>query len=143
MGIAEFVELEQFGRQRLAARMSLTLVLVDVYFQFSGHGKRSLRSRASWLARMTFPVVVFVAQPACKPLGGAVKLYHITFQPRLYCQVKTRRSDAAPISPQSARHLSSRRSSGRPGAGGIPGGGTRRTGSHQSQGVGEKTRRFT
>src|ERR1700736_4837919 len=28
MRVAEFVEIEQFGRQRLAARMSLTLVLV-------------------------------------------------------------------------------------------------------------------
>jgi hypothetical protein len=37
MRIAEFVELEQFGRERFAARVSLTLVLVDAYFQFSGH----------------------------------------------------------------------------------------------------------
>jgi len=41
MRIAEFVEFEQFRRQRFAAGVSLTLVLVDVYFQFSGHGKRS------------------------------------------------------------------------------------------------------
>ncbi len=39
--IAEFVELEQFGRQRFAAGVSLALVLVDVDFQFSGHGRRS------------------------------------------------------------------------------------------------------
>jgi hypothetical protein len=37
MRIAEFVEFEQFRRQRFAPGMSLTLVLVDVYFQVSGH----------------------------------------------------------------------------------------------------------
>jgi hypothetical protein len=49
MRIAEFVELEQFGRKRFAARMSLTLVLVDAYFQFSGHDRRSPWSRATSL----------------------------------------------------------------------------------------------
>jgi hypothetical protein len=39
--VAEFVELEQFGRQRFAAGVALTLVLIDTYFQFSGHGGRS------------------------------------------------------------------------------------------------------
>src|SRR5471032_1575964 len=37
VGIAELVELEQFGRQRLAAGVALALVLIDVDFQFSGH----------------------------------------------------------------------------------------------------------
>jgi hypothetical protein len=50
MRVAEFVEFEKFGRQRLATGMSLTFVLVDAYFEFSGHGKRSLWSRAA-LAR--------------------------------------------------------------------------------------------
>src|SRR5882757_3777167 len=58
MRIAEFVELEQFGRQRLAARMSLTPVLIDANFEFSGHDKRSLWSRAM-LARTAFPIMVF------------------------------------------------------------------------------------
>ena len=35
--ITEFVEIEQFRSQRFAAGVSLTLVLVDVYFQLSGH----------------------------------------------------------------------------------------------------------
>jgi hypothetical protein len=35
--IAVFVEIEQFRRQRFAAGMSLTFILVDVYFQLSGH----------------------------------------------------------------------------------------------------------
>src|SRR5579863_9577009 len=37
MRVAVLVELEQFGRQRFAAGMTLALVLVDVNFQFSGH----------------------------------------------------------------------------------------------------------
>jgi hypothetical protein len=37
MRIAVFVEIEQFGRQRFAAGMALTFVLVDVYFQLTGH----------------------------------------------------------------------------------------------------------
>ena len=47
MGIAEFVEFEQFGRQRFAPRMSLTLVLIDVYFQVSGAIPTPLSSPAS------------------------------------------------------------------------------------------------
>jgi hypothetical protein len=35
--IAVFVEIEQFGRQRFAAGMSLAFILVDAYFQLSGH----------------------------------------------------------------------------------------------------------
>src|SRR5712691_8978571 len=34
--IAEFVELEQFGRQRFAARVSLTLLLVNAHLQCGG-----------------------------------------------------------------------------------------------------------
>src|SRR5260370_14107204 len=34
--IAEFVELEQFRRQRFAARVSLTLLLVDAHLQCGG-----------------------------------------------------------------------------------------------------------
>src|ERR1700692_4545870 len=49
--IAEFVEIEQFGRQRLAAGVSLALVLVDMYFQFSRHCKRSSVIRA-WCSRV-------------------------------------------------------------------------------------------
>src|ERR1700748_383143 len=44
--IAEFVEIEQFRRQRFAASVALTLVLVDAYLEFSGHHKP-----LSWLTR--------------------------------------------------------------------------------------------
>jgi hypothetical protein len=37
MRIAEFVEIEQFGRQRFAAGVSLAFVLVDVDLEFSRH----------------------------------------------------------------------------------------------------------
>jgi hypothetical protein len=40
VGIAEFVEIEQLGRQRFAAGVSLTLVLIDMYFEFSGHSTK-------------------------------------------------------------------------------------------------------
>jgi hypothetical protein len=46
MGVAEFVEIEQVGCERFATRMSLTLVLIDVYSEFSGHDKRSSWSRS-------------------------------------------------------------------------------------------------
>jgi hypothetical protein len=35
--MAEFVQLEQFRRQRLASGMALALFLVNVDLQFSGH----------------------------------------------------------------------------------------------------------
>src|SRR6202000_329564 len=47
MRIAEFVEVEQFGRQRLAARMALAFILVDANPELSGHGERSLWLRAA------------------------------------------------------------------------------------------------
>jgi hypothetical protein len=51
--IAEFVEIEQFRRQRLAAGVALALVLVDVDFQLSGHiSTPSVAQR--WPARMAF-----------------------------------------------------------------------------------------
>jgi hypothetical protein len=37
MGVAVFVEIEQFARQRLAAGVSLALVRVDVDSQLSRH----------------------------------------------------------------------------------------------------------
>ena len=40
MGVAVFVELEQLGRQRLAAGMALALVLIDADFQLSCYGNR-------------------------------------------------------------------------------------------------------
>jgi hypothetical protein len=40
MRIAEFVEFEQVRGERFAAGVSLALVLVDMYFQLSGHGWR-------------------------------------------------------------------------------------------------------
>jgi hypothetical protein len=58
--IAEFVELEQFGRQRLAAGVSLTLVLVDVYFQFpdmAGVPRRCACGRA-----LVFPRTIIAGQ---------------------------------------------------------------------------------
>ena len=42
MRMAEFVEFEQFGRQRFAAGMALTLILIDVNPEFSGHLTRFL-----------------------------------------------------------------------------------------------------
>jgi hypothetical protein len=44
MRIAEFIEIEQFGRQRLAAGMALTFVLVDTQPQLGGfrHSTNSL-----------------------------------------------------------------------------------------------------
>src|SRR5882724_6188658 len=45
--IAEFVEFEQFRRQRLAAGMALAFVLVDTDFQL-GHCERSLFGMRSW-----------------------------------------------------------------------------------------------
>ena len=55
MRIAEFVELEQFGRERFAARVSLTLVLVDAYFSFPGIQAFPLVAR-NFAARITFPI---------------------------------------------------------------------------------------
>jgi hypothetical protein len=40
VGIAEFVKIEQFRRQRLAAGVPLALVLVDVDLQLSRHCNR-------------------------------------------------------------------------------------------------------
>src|SRR3954451_17983396 len=37
VSVAEFVEIEQFGRQRFTAGMSLAPVLIDMYFQLAGH----------------------------------------------------------------------------------------------------------
>jgi hypothetical protein len=51
MGIAEFVELEQFRRQRLATRVALTFVLVDADLQLSRHGEHSLKATRAQLAR--------------------------------------------------------------------------------------------
>jgi hypothetical protein len=66
MCIAEFVEIEQFGRQRLAPRMTLTFVLVDAYLQLSGHCKRLPLSRAllarTWLLR-TLKAPALLAKP--------------------------------------------------------------------------------
>src|SRR5260370_37666192 len=50
MRVAQFVEIEQFRRQRLAARVSLTLVLVDADFQLSRHGRRFSLCRAACCA---------------------------------------------------------------------------------------------
>jgi hypothetical protein len=62
--IAELIEIEQFGRQRFAAGVTLTLVLVDVDFQFSGHF--SLPSVARGLARADcFLIFMSAAQPYC------------------------------------------------------------------------------
>jgi len=48
VGVAEFVEIEKFRRQRFAARVSLTFVLIDANLQLSGHGGISPLWRA-WL----------------------------------------------------------------------------------------------
>jgi hypothetical protein len=39
--VAEFVEIEQLRRQRFAAGVSLAFLLIDTYFQFTRHSKRS------------------------------------------------------------------------------------------------------
>src|SRR5262249_48330456 len=44
--VSELIEIEQFRRQRLAARVALTFLLVDAYFQLSGHCGRSLVTHA-------------------------------------------------------------------------------------------------
>jgi len=49
MRIAEFVELEQFGRQRFAAGVSLTLVLIDLQPQFGGFRHST---RLPWYRRL-------------------------------------------------------------------------------------------
>jgi hypothetical protein len=59
--VAEFVEIEQFRRQRLAAGVALTLVLVDMDFEFSGHGRHFPRSRGSRRA-LRFPIFTLVVQ---------------------------------------------------------------------------------
>jgi hypothetical protein len=55
--IAEFVELEQFWRQRLAAGVALTLVLVDMYPEFSGHESLPLDHRQLGLRGWRFLVL--------------------------------------------------------------------------------------
>src|SRR5665213_1110304 len=55
MGVTEFVEIEQFWRQRLAARMALAFVLVDADPELSGHHERSLLPRAAGVARFCVP----------------------------------------------------------------------------------------
>src|SRR5262249_49841166 len=80
MGIAVFVELEQFGRKRLAAGVALALLLIDVDSQLSCHGKcfsriisRDLlvRARSRDLGALVLWMLV----------GRADKLYPITFAP--------------------------------------------------------------
>jgi hypothetical protein len=61
MGVAEFVKVEQFRRQRFAAGMPLTFVLVDVYFQLSGHFSRSLAVAS---ARLVFPMIIAMREPS-------------------------------------------------------------------------------
>src|SRR5262249_49021734 len=39
--VAEFVQIEQFRRQRFAARVTLTFLRVDAYLQLPGHQQRS------------------------------------------------------------------------------------------------------
>jgi hypothetical protein len=56
MSVAVLVEVEQLRRKRFAAGVSLTLVLVDAYFQFSGHGESFPWSDATSLARPAFPI---------------------------------------------------------------------------------------
>src|SRR6266403_3187933 len=75
VGIAEFVELEQFGHQRFAARVSLTLLLVDMYFQFSGHSSVPLWSRLS------SRVCVFLAIIAVHALSASAQI--VAFRPTL------------------------------------------------------------
>jgi len=64
MGVAEFVEVEQFGRKGLAARMALTLVLIDVDFQLAGHGDRSLGLTRMVLRRAAFLMLIWRREAA-------------------------------------------------------------------------------
>src|SRR5262249_39980283 len=59
MGIAVFVEFEQFGRKRLAAGVALALLLIDVDSQLSCHGKcfSQIISR-DLLVRARVPVIL-------------------------------------------------------------------------------------
>src|SRR5690349_3610633 len=67
MRIAVFVEVEQFGREGLAARVSLAPVLVDVNLQLSGHGRFPLPRAASMpVARCAdWRFLCFSADAAC------------------------------------------------------------------------------
>ena len=76
--IAEFVEIEQFRRQRFAAGVPLTFVLVDVYFQFSGHRRRFPQGRARLAPRALRSIDFYFGGGH---LAAACKLYHITFAP--------------------------------------------------------------
>src|SRR2546429_302594 len=103
MRIAEFVEFEQFGRERLAARVPLALVLVDANFQFSGHDKRSFWSRAAWLACMAFPIVSFMT-----PVLLAAPLNYTILHSDGDCAVKSKVIDLTPdadVRPSPQWHL--------------------------------------
>jgi len=85
VGVAELVEFKQFRRQRLAARVALAFVLVDVDSELSSHRSVSLLSA--------------LCRTLCSAVGMTVlsrrriaKLYHITFAPPLCCQVKSYRA---------------------------------------------------
>jgi hypothetical protein len=62
MGVAVFVELEQFRSQRFAAGVSLALVLIDVNSQLSRHDLRSPWVHTRWWrSRFLFTFVVLAS----------------------------------------------------------------------------------
>jgi hypothetical protein len=72
VGVAIFVKLEQFGRERFAAGVTLTLVLVDVDLQLSCHGTVSPQNRtikSLWFVPGAFAVVgaIVVARLSAAP----------------------------------------------------------------------------
>jgi hypothetical protein len=75
MGIAVFIEVEQFGRQRFAAGVSLTFVGVDVHSQLSRHSDISPGVKAREEARepsVLSAVPYCVARPSYSILHSAL-----------------------------------------------------------------------
>ena len=83
--VAEFVEIEQFGRQRLAARVALTFVLVDADFQLSGHRSVPFAVAAHCRARV-LPVGILARR---RGPAGAPRSY-IILHSRRRCAVKSK-----------------------------------------------------
>ena len=103
VGVAEFVEFEQFRRQRLAARVALTFVLVDADLQLSGHGERSPQAaRACGASHF----LMLIGQR--RPLAGALLSYSVLHY-RCGCAVKRKVIDhyikCRPARTQTAQHL--------------------------------------
>jgi hypothetical protein len=66
VGVAEFIEFEQFRRQRFAARLALAFVLVDADFQLSRHGALLLKAtRAASASHSPWQRALPADRPVC------------------------------------------------------------------------------